>query len=174
MNLQIATFAGGCFWCMQPPYDALPGVLKTTVGFTGGHTTNPSYREVCAGGTGHAEAVQIEFDADVIHYKKLLEVFWQNIDPTTRNRQFADAGEHYRTAIFYHSEEQKTLAEKSKQTLAESKKFRRPIVTEITLASEFYLAEAYHQCYYQSNAEHYNRYKVGSGRADFIRENWEK
>lgn len=173
-NLQNATFAGGCFWCMQPPFDRLEGVVSTAVGYTGGETENPSYEEVCSGETGHAEAIQVIFDATKINYRELLKVFWMNIDPTTRNRQFADAGTQYRTAIFYHDPEQKSLAEESKKELAASGKFTDPIVTEIVRAGKFYPAEDYHQRYYKKNSLHYNSYKVGSGRAGFLKVKWGK
>jgi len=133
-----ATFAGGCFWCMQPPFEKLPGVLSTTVGYTGGHTKNPSYEEVSAGGTGHAESVQIVYDPRKITYEQLLDVFWHNIDPLTRDAQFCDHGDQYRSAIFVHDDAQRRLAEESKRRLEESKRFDRPIVTEIVAATDFY------------------------------------
>jgi len=140
-----ATFAGGCFWCMEPPFDKLDGVSSTISGYAGGKKKNPTYEEVSAGNTGHAEVVQITYDPKKITYAKLLEVFWRNVDPLTPNRQFCDIGSQYRTAIFYHDETQKRLAEESKKTL--SKRFKEPIVTEIVAASEFYPAEEYHQDY---------------------------
>jgi methionine-S-sulfoxide reductase len=169
---EIATFAGGCFWCMQPPYDKLPGVLSTAVGYTGGTKEDPTYEEVCSGATGHTEAVQVTFDPAKVSYERLLEVFWRNIDPTAKDRQFADRGTQYRTGIFYHSEEQKRLALASKAALERSKKFEDPIVVEISPASKFYAAEDYHQCYYRKNAAHYEMYKEGSGRADYIERTW--
>ncbi|MGE5238863.1 MAG: peptide-methionine (S)-S-oxide reductase MsrA [Chloroflexota bacterium] len=172
MALQKATFAGGCFWCMQPPYDKLEGVVSTRVGYTGGRTTNPTYEEVCSGATGHAEAVEILYDPSRISYPTLLEVFWQNIDPVAVNRQFADRGTQYRTAVFYHNEEQKRLAIESKESLAKSGKFAGPIATEIVPASEFYSGEEYHQGYYRKNPAHYNLYKFGSGREAFLKEVW--
>lgn len=177
-NLQgkksVATFAGGCFWCMQPPYDKLKGVLKVTVGYTGGHTVNPTYEDVCSGTTGHAEAVEIAFDPSQLTYQQLLDVFWKNIDPTTKNQQFADQGDQYRTAIFYHDEEQKRLAEASKAALEKSGKFKRPIVTEIVPASTFYPAEDYHQQYYIKCPLRYKTYRYGSGRETFLERMWGK
>jgi len=168
----IATFAGGCFWCMEPPFEQLPGVRAVVSGYTGGTTVNPTYEEVSAGKTGHAESIQVTYDPKTIDYEKLLEVFWQNIDPTTINRQFADAGTHYRTAIFYHHAEQKRLAEASRAALDKSKKFDRPIVTEIAPASTFYPAENYHQDYYKKNPAHYKRYRIGSGRQGYLEKTW--
>ncbi|MBD3317981.1 MAG: peptide-methionine (S)-S-oxide reductase MsrA [Chitinivibrionales bacterium] len=167
-TIEIATFAGGCFWCMQPPFDNVPGVIETKVGYTGGEKKNPSYEQVCTGKTGHAEAVEVHFDPEVVDYRKLLEVFWRNIDPTTENRQFADRGSQYRTAIFYHNDNQKRLAEQSKRALAESGMFDAPIVTEIVSAGPFYEAEEYHQNYYQKQPGRYKSYKIGSGRAGFL------
>lgn len=168
-----ATFAGGCFWCMVHPFDERPGILKVVSGYTGGHTENPTYEEVASGTTGHAEAVQITFYPDVFPYEKLLDVFWQQIDPTDSGGQFYDRGSSYRTAIFYHNHRQKELAEKSKQILAESGRFRGKIVTEILPAGPFYPAEDDHQDYYKKNPFHYNRYRQGSGRADFVRKHWQ-
>ena len=148
-KFQKATFAGGCFWCMQQPFDELEGVISTIVGYTGGKTTNPTYEEVCAGKTGHAEAIEILYDPYRITYQELLDVFWKNIDPTASDRQFADVGSQYRTAVFYHNEEQKRLAEESKRKLEKSGKYDQPIVTEITPASTFYAAEVHHQHYYK-------------------------
>lgn len=173
-NYELATFAGGCFWCMVQPFDELPGIIDVVSGYTGGHKDNPTYEEVCSNTTGHYEAVQITYDPNVFPYTKLLDLFWQQIDPTDAHGQFGDRGESYKTAIFYHTEEQKRLAEESKQALENSKKFSKPIVTEISEASVFYPAEEYHQGYYKKNSFHYNMYKEGSGRAGFIRENWKK
>ncbi|RHW38976.1 peptide-methionine (S)-S-oxide reductase [Neobacillus notoginsengisoli] len=173
-QFERATFAGGCFWCMVQPFDEQPGIKEVVSGYTGGHTENPTYEEVCSDTTGHYEAVQITFDPAVFPYKKLLELFWQQIDPTDPGGQFGDRGSSYRTAIFYHNEEQRRLAEESKQALAESGRFSKPIVTEILPAKPFYRAEENHQHYYKKNAWHYNMYKEGSGRARFIRENWKK
>ena len=135
LNLKKATFAGGCFWCMQPPYDKIEGVVSVTSGYTGGHVKKPTYEEVSEGTTGHAEAVEITYDPAKTSYETLLEVFWHNIDPTTKNQQFADIGSQYRTAIFYHDEEQKNLAFESKEKLEKSKRFKNPVVTEIVPAS---------------------------------------
>jgi methionine-S-sulfoxide reductase len=157
---------------LQPPYDKLKGVVSTTVGYTGGHKKNPTYEEVSSGTTGHAEAVEILYDPTQTTYEELLDLFWHNIDPTTQHGQFADRGTQYRTAIFYHNEEQKRLALASKEALEKSGKFKKPIVTEIVRASEFYPGEDYHQEYYKKNPTHYNLYKVGSGRETFIKEIW--
>jgi methionine-S-sulfoxide reductase len=172
MTAQKATFAGGCFWCMQPPYDKQKGVLSTVVGYTGGRTKNPTYDSICDGGTGHAEAVEITFDPAQISYKELLDIFWKNIDPTALNRQFYDEGDQYRTAIFYHDEEQRKEAEASKKALQESGRFEGPIVTEISPAAVFYPAEDYHQKYYQICAPRYKAYRQGSGRDAFIQAAW--
>ncbi len=169
-----ATFAGGCFWCMQGPFDATEGVISTDVGYTGGKKENPSYEEVSTGKTGHAEAIEIIFDPEKVSYEELLEIFWRNIDPTTQNQQFADKGTQYRTAIFYHDQKQKELAEKSKMELQKSGMFDKPIVTEIVPASKFYSAEEYHQEYYAKNPQHYQMYKVGSGRSAFIERMWKQ
>lgn len=171
---QTATFAGGCFWCMQPPFDRLEGVVKTNVGYSGGTEMNPKYEEVASGRTSHAEAIQIVFDPEKIRYEKLLETFWINIDPTQEDGQFADSGRQYRTAIFYHDDEQKKLAEESKKSLAESGKFNKPLVTLIEPFKSFYEAEEYHQKYYEKNPIHYNMYKKGSGREGFIKKTWAK
>lgn len=169
-----ATFAGGCFWCMVEPFDEQPGIEKITSGYTGGFKENPTYEEVCSDTTGHLEAVQIVYNPDIFPYEKLLELFWMQIDPTDPGGQFNDRGQSYKTAIFYHTEEQKELAEKSKQQLADSGKFNKPIVTEILPASTFYLAEEKHQDYYKKQPFHYRLYKKGSGREAFIKENWMK
>ena len=171
---ELATFAGGCFWCMVSPFEEQPGVYGIVSGYTGGHTENPTYEEVCSDTTGHYEAVQITFNPDVMPYEKLLEQYWQQIDPTDPGGQFNDRGQSYRTAIFYHTEEQRRLAEESKQALAESGRFQKEIVTEIRPAGPFYVAEEKHQQYHRKNPFHYNLYKEGSGRARFIRENWKK
>jgi peptide-methionine (S)-S-oxide reductase len=165
-----ATFAGGCFWCMEPPYDKLDGVLSTISGYAGGKKKNPTYEEVSAGNTGHTEVVQVTYDPKKITYEKLLDVFWHNIDPLTANRQFCDAGSQYRTAIFYHDEAQKRLAEESKRAL--SKRFKEPIVTEITRAAEFYPAEDYHQDYYIKNPLRYKFYRYNCGRDRRLEELW--
>jgi peptide-methionine (S)-S-oxide reductase len=167
-----ATFAGGCFWCMEEPFDKLPGVVSVTVGYTGGPVKNPTYKQVSAGGTGHAEAVQIVYDPSKLEYGKLLDIFWHNIDPTVTNRQFCDTGSQYRTGIFYHGEEQRVLAQQSKETLEKTKPFRESIVTEITRAQEFYPAEEYHQHYYKKNPIRYKFYRNGCGRDRRLRELW--
>ncbi|MFT4414091.1 peptide-methionine (S)-S-oxide reductase MsrA [Fredinandcohnia humi] len=169
---QKATFAGGCFWCMVKPFDEQPGIIEVVSGYTGGTTVNPTYEEVCADTTGHYEAVQITYDPDVFPYEKLLELFWQQIDPTDEGGQFYDRGHSYKTAIFYHSEEQRKHAEESKQYITNSGIFSKPIVTKILPAKEFYPAEDYHQDYYKKKPEHYNRYRKSSGRDAFIRKHW--
>ncbi|KKO52128.1 peptide-methionine (S)-S-oxide reductase MsrA [Paenibacillus sp. DMB20] len=169
---ELATFAGGCFWCMVSPFDEMPGIKKVVSGYTGGQTQNPTYEEVCSDKTGHYEAVQITFNPRVFPYEKLLELFWQQIDPTDAGGQFHDRGTSYRTAIFYHTEEQRQKAESSKQALQASGRFEKPIVTPIIPASEFYEAEEYHQGYYKKNPGHYKRYRKASGREDFIETHW--
>lgn len=173
MTESHATFAGGCFWCMVEPFDQQPGIQSVVSGYTGGQTENPTYEEVCAGTTGHTEAVQITFDPEVMPYEKLLETFWQQIDPTDEGGQFHDRGDSYRTVIFYHDEAQKEAAEKSKRMLQESGKFKKPIVTEILPAKTFYPAEEGHQDYYRKNPYHYEMYKQGSGRKAFIKQHWQ-
>ena len=172
--LATATFAGGCFWCMEPPYDKLDGVISTTSGYTGGQEKNPTYREVSSGTTGHAESVQVVYDPTKVSYEKLLDVFWHNIDPFTANAQFCDHGSQYRSAIFYHNEEQKRLAEASKQALEKSGRFTKPIVTEIVPATEFYPAEEYHQDYYQKNPIRYKYYRYSCGRDAVLEGIWGK
>ncbi|EOS58050.1 MULTISPECIES: peptide-methionine (R)-S-oxide reductase MsrB [Paenibacillus] len=171
-NLKLATFAGGCFWCMVSPFEELPGVHGIISGYTGGHTVNPTYEEVCAGNTGHYEAVQITYDPDIFPYRKLLELYWQQIDPTDAGGQFHDRGDSYRTAIFYHDEQQRQEAEASKQELAQSGRFDKPIVTPILPAAPFYPAEEYHQQYHKKNPGHYRLYRKGSGREDFLERHW--
>ena len=170
----LATFAGGCFWCMQPAFDDTPGVLSTSVGYTGGTTVNPTYEQVCSGTTGHAESIQMTYDPQKISYPQLLEVFWHNVNPTTPNQQFADVGTQYRTAIFYHTEDQHQQAIASKEQLGALGKFSKPIATEISAASTFYPAEEYHQHYYKKNALRYKLYKAGSGREDYLKKTWGK
>jgi peptide-methionine (S)-S-oxide reductase len=167
-----AIFAGGCFWCMEPPFDALPGVISTTSGYTGGHQADPSYEEVSAGGTGHAESVEVVYDPTRITYDRLLHVFWRNIDPVARNRQFCDSGNQYRSAIFYLDEEQRRLAEASKAELEHSGRFDRPIATEIVPAGTFYPAEDYHQNYYRENPIRYKYYRHACGRDERLEELW--
>jgi peptide-methionine (S)-S-oxide reductase len=169
---RTATFAGGCFWCMEPPFDELPGVVSTTSGYTGGHTKNPTYEEVSAGHTGHAEVVEVVYDPAKISYEQLLDVFWKNIDPITPNRQFCDVGSQYRSAIFYHGDDEKLLAEKSKRAIENSGRFDKPIVTEIHPAGTFYRAEEYHQDYYKKNPIRFNFYKFNCGRARRLAELW--
>lgn len=171
-NKEMATFAGGCFWCMVSPFEELPGIYGIVSGYTGGHTVNPTYEEVCSNRTGHYEAVQITFDPSVFPYRKLLELFWQQIDPTDEGGQFHDRGDSYRTAIFYHTEEQRQEAEASKLALEQSGRFTRPVVTAILPAAPFYAAEEYHQQYHRKNPAHYRRYRKGSGRQDFIDRYW--
>lgn len=171
-QLQKATFAGGCFWCMVKPFDSYDGIESVVSGYTGGHTENPTYKEVCSETTGHFEAVEITFDPDVFPYSELLDIFWQQIDPTDPGGQFHDRGDSYRTAVFYHDEQQKAAAETSKQALQDSNKFTKPIATLILPAKVFYPAETYHQDYYKKNEFHYKMYRRGSGRADFIDRHW--
>lgn len=167
-----ATFAGGCFWCMEPPFDKLNGVISTTSGYTGGQKKNPTYEEVSSGRTGHAEAVEVVYDPKKVTYQKLLDVFWHNIDPTVKDQQFCDVGSQYRTGIFYHDEEQKRLAEASKAALEKGKPFKGPIVTEVTRATEFYPAEEYHQDYYLKNPVRYKFYRSGCGRDNRLKQLW--
>ena len=171
-GLQTATFAGGCFWCMQPPFDRAAGVIATRVGYTGGHVPNPSYAQVSTGTTGHLEAVEVVFDPKRISYAQLLAIFWHNIDPVQGDGQFADRGPQYHTAIFYHDEAQRQAALASKQALAATGKLDRPITTKILPASPFYPAEDYHQHFSEKNPAHYERYKEGSGRAGFLQRTW--
>ncbi len=168
----LATFAGGCFWCMEPPFDELDGVLSTTSGYIGGEKRDPTYKEVSAGGTGHTEAVQIAYDPEKISYEELLEVFWRNIDPTVEDRQFCDRGSQYRSGIFYHDEQQEKAARASKAALEKNKPFDEPIVTEITAAGTFYRAEEYHQDYYKKNPVRYKIYRYGCGRDKRLEELW--
>src|SRR6185369_13511117 len=167
-----ATFAGGCFWCMEPAFDSLKGVISVTSGYTGGKKENPTYKEVSAGGTGHAEAVEIVYDPAIISYRALLDTFWSNIDPVAVNRQFCDSGNQYRSAIFYHSEEQARLARASKAALERSKRFSKPVATEISPAGRFYPAEEYHQKYYKKNPLRYKYYRSGCGRDRRLKELW--
>ena len=168
----IATFAGGCFWCMEPPYDKLAGVDATISGYIGGTVANPSYEQVSSGRTGHAEAVQVVYDPKKVSYEQLLDVFWHNVDPTVKDRQFCDGGAQYRTAIFYHNEEQRKAAEASKAALDKSKPFREPIVTQIVMAGPFYPAEDYHQDFYVKNPVRYNLYRTGCGRDARLKQLW--
>ncbi len=168
----VATFAGGCFWCMEGPFDALDGVLSTTSGYTGGDTVTPTYKEVSAGGTGHAEAVQVVYDPKKIRYRDLLDVYWRNTDPTTPNAQFCDHGDQYRPAIFYADDEQRRAAEASKNDLEQTKMFQAPIVTAIVPAAEFYPAEEYHQNFYMKNTTLYKVYRWNCGRDARLAELW--
>jgi peptide-methionine (S)-S-oxide reductase len=168
----VATFAGGCFWCIEADLEKLEGVLSVTSGYTGGETANPSYKEVSAGATGHAEAVRVLFDPAVISYDELLRRFWRSIDPTATDRQFCDVGRQYRSAIFYHDEAQREAAERSRAELEQSKPFTEPIVTEITAATEFYAAEASHQDYAKKNPIRYRYYRNGCGRDQRLAELW--
>lgn len=172
--LQKATFAGGCFWCTEADFEKLPGVVKVVSGYTGGQKENPSYEEVSSGQTGHIEAIQVYFDPVKINYEELLDFFWKHIDPTDPGGQFVDRGLQYRSAIFYHDEEQKRLAEQSKEALDRSKKFNRPIATEILKFTKFYEAEEYHQDYYKKHSLKYQYYRHGSGRDRFLDKTWGK
>jgi peptide-methionine (S)-S-oxide reductase len=171
-NLEKATFAGGCFWCMEHPFDEIPGVVSVTSGYTGGNKKSPTYEEVSAGGTGHAESIQIVYDPARVNYEKLLDVFWHNIDPVAKDRQFCDTGHQYRSAIFYHNEEQHRLALQSKGILEKNKTFKEPIATEIVQAAQFYPAEDYHQHYYKKNPIRYKYYRSRCGRDKRLKELW--
>lgn len=165
-----ATFGGGCFWCMEPPFDELPGVISTTSGYIGGKTKNPTYEQVSTGTTGHVEVLQVVYDPKKITYEKLLEVFWRNIDPLAANGQFCDQGSQYRSAIFFHDGNQKSAAEKSKKGI--QGRFKQPVATEISAATVFYPAEDYHQDYYKKNPVRYKLYSNGCGRAQRLEEVW--
>ena len=169
-----AIFAGGCFWCMEAPFEKLDGVSEVISGYTGGSKLDPTYQEVSAGGTGHTEAVEVLYDPQLVSYEKLLEVFWRQIDPTDADGQFVDRGDQYRSGIFYLDAEQKQLAEKSKQQLEKTGRFDKPIVTEITAAGKFYPAEEYHQDYHSKNPIRYWYYRGGSGRDDYLDKVWGK
>ena len=171
-RLEVATFAGGCFWCMVKPFDQQPGIKKVVSGYTGGHVKNPTYEQVCSETTGHLEAVQITFDPTVYSYESLVRLYFTLIDPTDAGGQFYDRGESYTTAIFYHTNAQKETAEQIKKELNSSGKFSSPIVVKILEAKPFYEAEENHQHYYLKNPMHYNRYHIGSGRAAFIEKHW--
>lgn len=171
-SLKKATFAGGCFWCMVKPFDQWDGVHSVISGYTGGHVENPTYEEVKKGNTGHYEAVEITYDPTIITYETIIDIYWRQIDPTDDGGQFHDRGDSYRTAIFYHDEEQKKIAEKSKQQLAESGKFSKPIVTPILPAKTFYPAEDYHQDFYKKNKQAYEEDRAKSGRDEFIEKVW--
>ncbi|MFL2696669.1 MAG: peptide-methionine (S)-S-oxide reductase MsrA [Candidatus Actinomarina sp.] len=171
-NTEKAYFGGGCFWCMEPPFEVLDGVLEATSGYMGGETENPTYEEVSMGNTGHVEVVEIEFDPNIITYSELLEVFWRNIDPTALNYQFADVGSQYRTEIFTVGSQQMEEALQSKTDLENSGKFDKPIVTAITEAPTFYIAEEYHQDFYKKQSARYQIYAEASGRKGFLKETW--
>ena len=171
-KLSKATFAGGCFWCMEHPFEKHDGVIEVISGYTGGHTENPTYEEISAGGSGHLEAVQIMYDPDKITYEELLDVYWRQIDPTDAGGSFVDRGKQYRAAIFYHTEEQKQLAEISKENLAQSGRYKNPIVTEILKVREFFKAEEYHQDYYKNHPLKYKYYRYGSGRDQYLQKIW--
>ncbi|MEM4408398.1 MAG: peptide-methionine (S)-S-oxide reductase MsrA [Candidatus Caldarchaeum sp.] len=171
-NYEKATFAGGCFWCMEPPFENLKGVVDVVVGYTGGTKENPTYEEVSSGNTGHLEAVEVTYDPSVISYEELLDVFWRQIDPTDLGGQFGDRGSQYRTAIFYHTEEQRRLAEESKKALEQSGRFSAPIVTQIIRASKFYRAEEYHQDFYKKSSKRYKSYRDYSGRDRYLDKVW--
>ncbi len=171
-NLETATFAGGCFWCMEPPFEKLSGVVSVISGYTGGPEINPTYEQVSAGITGHYESVQVLFDPLLVTYEDLLQVFWRQIDPTDGEGQFVDRGTQYLSAIFYHNDEQKRLAEESISQLTASRRFKQPLVTEIKPAMTYYVAEEYHQDYYTKNPIRYNYYRNGSGRDQFLEEVW--
>ncbi|MBA4741583.1 MAG: peptide-methionine (S)-S-oxide reductase MsrA [Azoarcus sp.] len=171
-NTAVATFAGGCFWCMEPPYDKLDGVISTTSGYTDGHKENPTYKQVTSGRTGHTEAVQVVYDPDKVGFEKLVEVFWKNIDPTDVDGQFCDRGSQYRPTLFYHDEAQREIAERSKAELTRNKPFDAEINTPIVAASTFYAAEDYHQDYYVKNPIRYNYYRNGCGRDRRLEQLW--
>ncbi|HRQ47861.1 MAG TPA: peptide-methionine (S)-S-oxide reductase MsrA [Rhodocyclaceae bacterium] len=172
-RLATATFAGGCFWCMEPPYDELEGVISTTSGYTDGQTENPTYKEVSSGKTGHTEAVQVVYDPEKVSFERLVEVFWRNIDPTDAGGQFCDRGSPYRPALFYHDEAQRAVAERSLAELEANKPFKEPIVTPLVAASTFYPAEEYHQDYYLKNPIRYKYYRNGCGRDRRLKELWD-
>jgi peptide methionine sulfoxide reductase msrA/msrB len=171
---ETATLAGGCFWCMFPPFAKQQGIVKVTAGYTGGKKDNPTYDEVSEGTTGHVEAVEIVFDPAKITYDQILDRYWKTMDPTDANGQFADRGTQYRSIIFYHGDDQKKKAEKSKANLEKSKKFDKKIVTQILEAPKFWPAEDYHQDYYKKNPTHFQLYEKGSGREDFLKDHWGK
>lgn len=173
-KFQTATFAGGCFWCVEADFEKVDGVVEVISGYTGGHKENPTYAEVSFGGTGHVEAVQVFYDPSKVSYAELLDVFWRHVDPTDPDGQFVDRGAQYRTAIFYHDEEQKRLAEESKQRLEKSGRFDKPIVTEILKLTKFYQAEDYHQDYYKTHSIRYKFYRFNSGRDQFLKKFWSK
>ncbi len=172
--IEKATFAGGCFWCMVKPFDQFDGIESVVSGYSGGTVANPSYEQVKSGTTGHLEVVEITFQPEVFSYEQLLDIFWQQIDPTDNEGQFQDRGESYRPAIFVHNDHQRRLAEESKQVLDRSGRFKKPVVTEILDAAPFYPAEDYHQDYYKKNPEHYQEDRAASGRDEFLDATWEE
>ncbi|MFT5387953.1 MAG: peptide methionine sulfoxide reductase msrA/msrB [Candidatus Omnitrophota bacterium] len=167
-----ATFAGGCFWCMEGPFEKIDGVISVISGYTGGSEKNPTYQEVSAGETTHLEAVDVTYDSTLVSYEQLLDIFWRSINPTQADGQFADIGAQYRTGIFYHDDEQKEIALKSREKLEQSNKFKEPIVTQLFKASVFYTAEEYHQDYYKKHPTHYKMYRYGSGRTPYLNKVW--
>jgi len=173
LKKEIATFAGGCFWCMVKPFDQWDGVISVISGYTGGHLESPTYEQVKTGTTGHYEVVQITYDPEIISYSKILSLYWPQIDPTDAGGQFHDRGPQYRTAIFYHNEEQRQLAIESKRQLEASGRFNQPIVTEILPSATFYPAESYHQDFYKKNKTEYEKDRALSGRDQFIKANWQ-
>jgi peptide methionine sulfoxide reductase msrA/msrB len=174
MNLEKATFAGGCFWCMEPPFEKMDGVKEVISGYTGGHKANPTYKEVSADTTGHAEVVEVIYDPSKVTYEKLLDIFWRQIDPTDKGGQFVDRGSSYRTAIFFHNDKQKQLAEMSRVDIERSGRYDKPVVTEIVPALVFYRAEEYHQDYYKKNPIRYKFYRYNSGRDQYLKKIWSK
>lgn len=172
-NFKTAVFAGGCFWCMVKPFDSLDGIEQVLSGYTGGHVENPTYEEVCSGTTGHTEAVEITYDPSKMSYEELVNIYWQQTDPTDASGQFADRGDSYRPVIFYENAEEKAIAEQSKRELDASGRFTKPIVVSIEEKEIFYPAEDYHQDFYKKNNAHYTRYRKGSGRDDFLDEHWD-
>lgn len=172
-NFKTAVFAGGCFWCMVKPFDSLDGIEQVLSGYTGGHVENPTYEEVCSGTTGHTEAVEITYDPSKMSYEELVNIYWQQTDPTDASGQFADRGDSYRPVIFYENAEEKAIAEQSKRELDASGRFAKPIVVSIEEKETFYPAEDYHQDFYKKNNAHYTRYRKGSGRDDFLDEHWD-
>ncbi|MGD9057153.1 MAG: peptide-methionine (S)-S-oxide reductase MsrA [Desulfobacterales bacterium] len=172
MKYKTATFAGGCFWCVESDFEKVDGVIEAVSGYAGGDVPNPTYKQVSAGGTGHTEAVQVTYDPDKITYKELLDILWRHMDPTDAGGQFVDRGSQYRPAIFYHNEEQKRIAEESKVQLEKSGRFSKPIATEIVPLTQFYPAEDYHQDYYSKNPLRYKMYRYGSGRDQFLKSKW--
>lgn len=170
----VAIFAGGCFWCMEAPFEEIPGVIEVYSGYCGGVEKFPTYEQVSSGVTSHIESVLVKYDSTIVTYQELLNIFWQNINPIQRNGQFHDIGSQYRTAILFINNFQQQQAQISKENLQKSKKFSKPIATEIIKATTFWIAEEYHQDYYKKNPQHYQRYKEGSGRAEYIKKTWAK